>query len=204
MLLQRAGVNLTAMLAGLGLGGVALALAGQKTLENLFGGISVIIRDIAHPGDFCVIAGQTGYVEDVGLGSTRLRTLDRTVVSIPNALLSQQNLENISRRDKFWFHQIFGLRFDTSAAQMNAILTGAEGILRDDSRVEEPGSRVRFIGFGQSSLTLEIFAYISAGDYLSFLRIQQELLALNSRTDRFGRSGHRLARRYNRLAPGPA
>ena len=122
ILLRDAGVNVTAMLAGLGVGGVALALAAQKTLENLFGGISLIMREAIRVGDFCKVADQTGTVEDIGLGSTRLRTLDRTLVSVPNAQVSQMNLENISLRDKFWLHHTLELRRDTSPDQMRYVL----------------------------------------------------------------------------------
>jgi MscS family membrane protein len=176
LLLGRAGVNLTAVLTGLGVGGVALALAAQKTLENLFGGISLIMRDIVRPGDTCIMAGETGIVQDIGLGSTLMRTMDRTMVSVPNAELSQKNLENISRRDKFWLHQIFGLRYDTSPQQMRTILADIEGTLRNESSVERVTSRVRFIGFGESSLTLEIFAYVLVPDNDAFLVVQQKLL----------------------------
>jgi MscS family membrane protein len=176
LLLARAGVNLTALLTGLGVGGVALALAAQKTLENLFGGISLIMRDIVRPGDTCKMAGETGIVQDIGLGSTLMRTQDRTMVSVPNAELAQKNLENISRRDKFWFHQVFGLRCDTSPQQMRAILTGIEETLSKESTVEQATQRVRFIGFGESSMTLEIFAYVVLQDYDAYLGVQQNLL----------------------------
>jgi len=175
ILLNRAGVNVTALLAGLGVGGIALALAAQKTLENVFGGISLIFREAIHVGETCQVAGQTGIVEDIGLGTTRLRTFDRTVISVPNAQLSILNLENMSKRDKCWFHQTFGLRYDTSAEQMRAVLSGIEEILRYDG-IEASTARVRFIGFGPSSLTLEIYAYIQEADYAVFLGIQQKLL----------------------------
>ena len=176
LLLGRAGVNLTALLTGLGVGGIALALAAQKTLENLFGGIGLIMRDIVRPGDSCTMAGETGIVQDIGVGSTLIRTLDPTMVSVPNAELAQKNLENLSRRDKFWFHQVFGLRYDTSPQQMRTILTGIEEALGDESRVERTTSRVRFIGFGESSLTLEIFAYVLVPNIEAFLVVQQKLL----------------------------
>ena len=98
------------------------------------------------------------------------------MVSVPNAERSQKNLENISRRDKFWFHQVFGLRYDTSPQQMRTILTGIEESLRNEPSVEPATSRVRFIGFGESSLTLEIFAYLMVPDNDTFLVAQQKLL----------------------------
>jgi MscS family membrane protein len=176
LLLHRAGVNVTAMLAGLGVGGIALALAAQKTLENVFGGIHLIMREAIRVGDTCRIGSQLGIVQDIGLGSTQFRTLDRTIVSVPNAQLSQVHLENFSMRDKFWFHQIFGLRYDTSAQQMREILAGIDNLLRTDDTIEAQTARVRFIGFGTSSQTLEISAYIVEQNDAGFLRCQERLL----------------------------
>lgn len=96
-----AGVNVTEMVAGLGIGGIALALAAQKTLEDLFGGISIITRESIRVGDYCRVADQLGTIEDIGLSATRLRTRDRTVVSIPNAKIAQLSSENFALRDKF-------------------------------------------------------------------------------------------------------
>ena len=175
LLLQRAGVNVTAMLAGLGVGGIALALAAQKTLENVFGGISIIMRETIRVGDSCRLADQTGTIEDIGLGSIRLRTLDRTVVSIPNAQLSQQNMENMTLRDKFWIHQILRLSSDTSADQMRSVLGGIEDTLSGHPAIESQTIRNRFIGFGHGSFMVEIFAYIRETDYESFLLAQQKI-----------------------------
>lgn len=176
LLLQLGGVDVNKMLAGLGIGGIALALAAQKTLENVFGGISLIMREAVRVGDTCNIAGQTGIVEDIGLGTTRVRTLDRTIVTVPNAQLSTQNLENLTMRDKTWFHQVFGLRYDTTPQQIRSVLAGIDEVLRGDARIEKSSARVRFIGFGESSFTLEIFAYVLEADWGAFLRIQEQLL----------------------------
>jgi MscS family membrane protein len=175
-LLQGAGVNVSAMLAGLGIGGIALALAAQKTLEDLFGGITVITRKAVRVGDFCQLADQMGTIEEIGLGSTRVRTLNNTVVTIPNAKVSQMSLENYSMRKKIWFHQIFGLRSDTSPEQMRQVLSQVTEMLRGDQRVEQESARIRFIGFGASSLQLEIFAYIKTTDYAAFLENQEDLM----------------------------
>jgi MscS family membrane protein len=176
VLLHRTGVNVTAMLAELGVSGIALALAAQKTLENLFGGMSVIMQETIRVGDVCKIAGQTGTVEDIGLSATRRRTLDRSVVSVPNAQLSQLSLENLSLRDKGWFHQTFGLQYDLSPNQMRAILSGIDRVLRNSEEVEPSTARVRFIGFGPASMSFEIFAYTRESNYEVFLRVQETLL----------------------------
>ena len=114
------GVNLTATLAGLGIGGLALAFAAQKTLANLFGGIAVLTENVIRVGDTCRIGGQLGEVEDVTLWSTRLRTSERTVLSIPNGMVMESPIENLSRRDKFWFHPVVGLVYETTATSCAA------------------------------------------------------------------------------------
>lgn len=176
MVLYRFGVNVTAALAGLGVGGIAVALAAQKTLENVIGGISIIADKVVRVGNFMKIADTVGTIEDVGLRSTRIRTMDRTVVSIPNGNLSNVVLEDFSRKDKFWFHPILRLRYETTADEMRAVLVGITKLLERDKRVEKDSIRVRFLGFGASSLDVEVFAYILTIDYLYFLEVQEDLL----------------------------
>jgi MscS family membrane protein len=175
-LLHRAGVDLTAILTGLGIGGLAIALAAQKTLENLIGGIMVVTDEPLRVGDFCRIAGETGTIEDIGLRSTRIRTLSRTVIAIPNGQLAVANVENFSLRDKFWFRHLVGLRYETSADQLRYLLAGIRTMLFSHPKVERDDARIRFVGFGASSLDLEIFAYVTATEMPEFLGIQEDLL----------------------------
>ena len=146
IVLKGAGINVSAMLAGLGIGGIALALAAQKTLEDLFGGISIILRDSVRVGDFCRVADQTGVIEDIGLSSTRLRTLERTVVSIPNAKMAQINSENVALRDKFWFHHFLLLRYDATGAQVGDIVAKVQELLESSTEVESGTFRVNVVG----------------------------------------------------------
>ncbi len=170
------GVNLTATLAGLGIGGLALAFAAQKTLSNLFGGVAVLAESALRVGDTCRIGGQLGEIEDVTLWSTRIRTNERTVVSIPNGVVMENQIENLSRRDKFWFHPIVGLSYATTADQMRGVLEGARRLLATDPRVETESARVRFLRLGESSLDVEVFAYVRAATQPEFLAVQEELL----------------------------
>jgi MscS family membrane protein len=107
--------NITAALAGLWVGGIAVALAAQKTLENVIGGISIVMDKVIQVGDFIKVGDISGAVEDIGLRSIRLRTNDRSVVSIPNGQIASISLENFSR-DKFWLRHLVGLRYDTCAS----------------------------------------------------------------------------------------
>jgi MscS family membrane protein len=174
--LSAMGFDLSATLAGLGIGGVALAFAAQKTLENIFGGVSVLSDRSIVVGDFCRIGPHTGAVEDVGLRTTQLRTLNRTVVHVPNGALANLDVENFARRDKFFFNPKIGLRYETSMEQLERVLSGIRQMLATDARVEAETARARFVKFGAYSLDIEIFAYVRAQDYVAFLAIQEELL----------------------------
>ncbi len=173
VILYAAGVNITAALAGLGVGGIAVAFAAQKTLENLFGGISITSDQPVRVGDFCRFGDQTGTVEDIGLRSTRIRTPDRTLVSVPNGHLSSISLENFGVRDKIWFHPTIQLRYETSADQLRYVLAEIRQMLYAHPRVETQSARIRFVKLGASSLELEIFAYVLATDYAVFLEIRR-------------------------------
>ncbi len=170
------GVNLTATLAGLGIGGLALAFAAQKTLGNLFGGIALLTENALRVGDTCRIGGQQGEIEDITIWSTRIRTNERTVVSIPNGLVMDSQIENFSRRDKYWFHPVLGLVYQTTAAQLRRVLEAARQMLATDPRVESSTARVRFYRLSESSLDIEVIAYVRAASVPEFMEIQAELL----------------------------
>jgi len=170
------GFSPTAALAGLGVGGIAVALAAQKTLENVIGGVSLIVDQVVKVGDTLKVGEVVGEVDEVGLRSTRIRTLDRTVVSIPNGQMATMNLETLSVRDKFWFHPLIGICYGTSAEQIRDILNDIRTLLTEHPSLEHSSVRVRFLRFGVSSLDVDIFAYIYAGDWNRFLEIQEKLL----------------------------
>ncbi len=170
------GYNISAILAGVGVGGLAVALAAQKTIENLFGGISVIGDRPVLVGDVCRFGDRTGTVMHIGLRSTRIRTSERTSVSIPNATFSSMELENISRRDKIWFHTTLNLRRDTTSEQLQTVLASVADILKSHAKVEIGAIPVRFTGVGPYSLDVEVDSYVATADGDEFLALRQELL----------------------------
>jgi len=176
VLLSYFNMNVTAALAGLGVGGIAVALAAQKTLENVIGGISIVADRVVRVGDFLKIGDTMGTVEDIGVRSTRIRTLDRSLVSIPNGQISNERLEDLSHRDKFWFHPILSLRYETTAAQMHSVLGAIRNLLLQHPLLEQDSVRVRFLRFGSSSLDVDVFAYVSVLNFADFLEVQEELL----------------------------
>jgi MscS family membrane protein len=170
-----AGINLTAVVAGLGVGGIAVAFAAQKTIENFFGGVFLVWDKPIRLGDFCKAGEHQGTVEHIGLRSTHIRTLNRTVVSIPNGQLSSISVENFTLRDRFLFKHTLSLRYETTADQLRFILAKIRELLYQHPRVDSATARIRFVGFGQSSLDLEIFAYVLETDVEPFLAIQEDL-----------------------------
>jgi MscS family membrane protein len=116
-----------------------------------------------------------GTVEDIGLRSTRIRTLNRTLLTVPNGLFSSMTLENFSKRDKMWFHLMLNLRRDTTSGQVRTLLDAITQTLKQNPKVETGPIPTRFVGVGTYSLDLEIFAYVLTRDGDEFMRIQQEL-----------------------------
>jgi MscS family membrane protein len=170
------GYNTSTILAGLGVGGLAIALAAQKTIENLFGGVSVIGDRPVLVGDFCRFGDRVGTISHIGLRSTRIRTLDRTVISVPNGQFSSMELENFSVRDKIWFHPTLSLHRDTTTEQLMKVLSSVEGILKSHPKVETGNLPVRLVSLGTYSLNVEVFAYGTTRNFDEFLAMQQELL----------------------------
>ena len=177
-LLTLAGVNVSTLFAGLGIGGIALALAAQKTLADLFGGISIVMRGAVRVNDFCTVAGQTGTVVDIGISSLRLRTLGRSIISIPNSKVAEMELENFSMRDEFWIHQTFTLRFDTTHSTVLKVLNDIAAILTGRPDVDAHTTHVRVIRLTPAGPEIEVFAYYDkpGADFNSFLEEQEKVI----------------------------
>jgi len=171
-----AGVNLTAVFAGLGVGGLAVAFAAQKTIENFFGGVFLVWDKPIRVGDFCKAGDYEGTVEHIGLRSTQIRTLNRTVAFIPNGQLSSISVENYTLRNRFLFRHTLNLRYETTADQLRLIVAEIRELLKTNPAVDDEGARVNFAALGASSLDVMIFAYIMETTYDRFLAVQEELL----------------------------
>lgn len=169
------GFDVTTVLAGLGIGGIAVAFAAQKSVENVIGGLALYLNQPVRIGDFCRFGDRVGTVEEIGLWATRVRTLDRTLVTIPNGSFSNLELENFTRRDKIWYHPTIGLRYETTPDQLRYILVEVRKLLYAHPKVDPESARIRFVNFGAYSLDLEIFAYILVTDYGEYLEVVEDL-----------------------------
>ena len=174
--LRHFGVDPTPALAGLGVGGIAVALAAQKTLENVIAGASLIFDQAVRVGDSLKMGEIEGTVDHIGLRSTRIRTLDRTVVSVPNSQIANASLETISARDKYWFHPNLALRYETTPDQIHAVVDGIRSLLERHASVDAESVRVRLLRLGAFSLEIDVFAYLRARNWNDFLEIQEALL----------------------------
>jgi len=175
-ILYLAGVNLSAALATLGIGGIAIALAAQKTIENLFGGISILSDRVMRVGDLCRVGDAVGTVEDIGLRSTRIRTYERGLISVPNGALAAANVENLSARDMMRIFCKLNLRYETSREQLEAVLAQVHAMLQGHPRVESATAWVRLARLGESALELELQAYVLTREYNDFTAVREDLL----------------------------
>jgi MscS family membrane protein len=171
------GLPVASLLAGLGIGGIALAFGAQKTVENLFGTVSIGVDRPFREGDFIKVEDNVqGTVETVGLRSTRIRTLDRTIVTLPNGRLSDMRIETYALRDRIRLFTVLNLVYSTTSAQMQQVLEGLEAVLRKHPHIWQDEITVRFMQLGNSSLDVEVMAWFMTTDFNQFRIMRQEVL----------------------------
>lgn len=169
------GLNVKTALAGIGIGGLAIALGAQKTLENLIGGVSLLMDKAVQVGDFCKIGDRVGTVEDIGLRSLKMRTLDQNMLVVPNGLLATMQFENMKARPKLLLNQTFSLRIESRVDQLRFVLDGVKNML-DNHPAIDTGSRIRVASFIGAAYQLELFAYGKTGDWTEFTAIRQDVI----------------------------
>jgi MscS family membrane protein len=173
--LNNIGVNITTVLAGLGVGGLAVALALQKPLEDMMGALTIFTQAPIRVGDFVRYGTEMGTVEDIGLRTTRLRTLTNTVVSVPNARIASVETENLSYRTKIRYWPTLRLRYDTSPDQVKAVMNGIRDALENHEKVYEDPLRVRFTDFDEDAILIKVHAFVKTTDINEFLEVAEEL-----------------------------
>lgn len=170
------GISVTPLVAGLGVGGLAVALAAQHTVENFIAGLVLYADKPVRIGETCQFGEHRGTVEQIGLRSTRIRGIDRTVVAIPNSEFAKLRLVNYTRRDKILLKTVLGLRYETTADQLRHVLAALRQLLTSHPRIDAESVRVRFTGYGAYSLDVEVFALAETNDWATFLAIQEDVL----------------------------
>ena len=167
-------VNITALVAGLGVGGVAIALASKESIENLLGSFTIFFDKPFAVGDVITLGGVTGKVEKVGFRSTRIRTFDKSIVTVPNKNVINTELDNLGvrpvRRVKF----NIGLTYDTTIEQIKNIVNDIQKLVDDHPMTNEDG-RVRFLSFGGSSLDIMVLYYVNSPEWEDLIDTQQKI-----------------------------
>jgi MscS family membrane protein len=174
--LAELGFSVTSVLAGLGIGGIALALGAQKTLENVFGAFAIAVDQPFREGDFVKVEDVLGTVETIGLRSTRIRTMDRTIVSVPNGKLADMRVETFAPRDRFRLHTTLSLTYGTTATQLKAVRDGVEKILRAHPKLWPDSVVVRFGQFADWSLNVDVMCWFLVKDFDEFRAVREEVL----------------------------
>ncbi|WP_144212502.1 mechanosensitive ion channel family protein [Shewanella donghaensis] len=175
MWFESSGYNMATILTGLGVGSLAIALAAQKPLENVFGALTLYAARPIKPGDFCRFGTTMGVVEEIGLRSTRIRKLDRTVVHIPNSVFSSQELENFSVIDRRRYKHDLRISLDTSKEQLQMLLMELRKLLLSHPRVLEVAQRARFLAIERDAFVVNVNAYIDTGDINEYFGIAEDL-----------------------------
>lgn len=172
---ERVGMPVYGIVAGLGIGGLAIALAAQPTIENLIGSLSLFADKPVRVGSLCRYGDSLGTVEGIGIRSTRIRGNDRSLTTIPNGALSRMPIVNLSQRDRMLIQSVIGLRCETSAEQLRFVLAKLREMLIAHPRIITETARARFIGFSASSRDIEVYAYVLTNDWPEFLQIQEDV-----------------------------
>ncbi len=171
----RIGIPVIPLLAGLGVGGLALALAAQPTIENLIGGIMLYTDRPVRVGELCSFGNLTGRVEYIGLRSTRIRAIDRKLISVPNADFAKMSLVNFTRRDRMLLRTTIGLRYETTPEQLRHVLAKLREMLIAHPRINPAPMRVRFVGFAAYSLNVQIHAFANTRLFPEFSAIREDV-----------------------------
>ncbi len=175
-ILDAMGFDVTAAVAALGIGGLAIALGAQKTVENLIASLSILSDRPFRIGETCRFGDTTGKVEDIGMRSSRIRTLGGTLLTIPNSSLSNSQIENFSRRTRGWFHPMLHVAIATPPDRIEALLAALRETLTNEPRLEGEQARVRLLAPTPDRLPIEIFGHIRTTDFDEYLAVQEELM----------------------------
>lgn len=172
---QNLGYSISGLLAGLGLGGFAFALAAKDTLANLFGGVTILMDRPFRVGDWITFDGTDGVVEEIGLRSTRVRTFAKTLTSVPNQALANATVENHSLMPKRRIKMNVGVTYDATPDQMRALVARVKGMLEAKPEIDQDFMLVKFTNFGASSLDLFVYCFTVTTDWTEHLQMRQDV-----------------------------
>ena len=172
---QNMGYSISGLLASLGIGGIAIAMAAKDTIANVFGSIMILVDRPFAIGDWVKTSEFEGVVEEIGFRSTKIRTFERTLVNVPNSALANMVIDNIDARNERRIKMRIGLTYDTTPAQMEAAIAGIEAILRDHPGVDQSYKLVKFDEFADSSLSIFLYYFSASKVWAEYLQVRQEI-----------------------------
>ena len=167
-------INITALATGLGIGGIAIAMASKESLENLLGSFTIFFDRPFTVGDVVKVGTVTGLVEKVGFRSTRIKTFDKSVVTVPNKKMIDAELDNLGLRPvrRVKFH--IGLTYDTSTEQIKNIVSDIQEMINSHEKTNEEG-KVRFQEFGASSLDIMVLYYVNSPKWENLIDVKEDV-----------------------------
>ncbi|MDX8405615.1 MAG: mechanosensitive ion channel family protein [Mariprofundus sp.] len=172
---QNMGYSISGLLASLGIGGIAVAMAAKDTIANIFGSIMILVDRPFTIGDWIKTSEFEGVVEEIGFRSTRIRTFERTLVNVPNSSLANMVIDNIDARSERRIKMRIGLTYDTTPAQMAAAIAGIESIITNHPGVDQSYKLVKFDEFEDSSLSIFLYYFSASKVWAEYLQVRQEV-----------------------------
>ena len=172
---QNMGYSISGLIASLGIGGIAVAMAAKDTIANVFGSIMILVDRPFAVGDWVKTGAFEGIVEEVGFRSTRIRTFGKTLVNVPNSTMANMVIDNIDARPKRRVKMRIGLTYDSSPEQIQAAIDGIEGLLADHIGVDQDFHLVKFDAFEDSSLSIFLYYFTRTTHWEEYLQVRQEV-----------------------------
>jgi len=175
-ILQVWGINVTALIASLGLGGLAFALAAKDTAANLFGSFAILADKAIRIGEWIKVEGVEGIVEDIGMRTTKIRSFEKSLISVPNSIIANAPIENFSRRSVRRIKMHIGLVYDTTEEQLRAIVSEIKTLLQNHEGISQKEiTLVNFDNFNDSSLDIFIYTFTATANWERYLAIREDI-----------------------------
>jgi MscS family membrane protein len=174
-IIQALGYSISGVIAGLGIGGLAVAMAAKDTLANLFGSIMLISDRPFRVGDWIKVGDDEGIVEQIGFRSTRIRTFAKTLISVPNSQIANDSINNFSKMPKRRVKLTVGVTYDTTADQMETLIRKLREFLENHEEVDQDFFLVDFTDFGASSLDILVYYFTKTIKWAKHMQLRQDI-----------------------------
>ncbi len=175
-IIKNTGLDITPLLAGVSIGSLALALAAQETIKNIFGSITLFSDKVFEPGDWIIAEDVDGSVEEVGIRSTRIRTANNSLIIVPNGRLANMNINNMGKRQFKRFNTVLKITYNTSTTQINDFILGLKDIVANHPNTKKDYDRVALNNLGDFSIQILFDTFLDVPDYVAELKARQEII----------------------------